>query len=119
MDSISKYEYWNPNLVRVCRIKKEHITEEQLESAINIARSSVGSKYDWLLIWELFKLYVFNDRHKVEASDNRSRWICSELIAKPLWLAAKFKFCDVPVSNVVPGDIANSPFVDVVSVEVR
>jgi len=107
------YDLDDPDLTKVVRIKNGLIPENDLTNALLVAQRAVGRRYDWWLILQLLWLYLFGERKRKEAGDWDNEWICSELLAKPLWEKAAFKFLDdVPVDNIVPGDIEKSPYVE-------
>jgi hypothetical protein len=93
----------------IMRIKPGYLTARRLEKALERAHESQGKIYDWWLIFQLFWLYLTGSRKCKEAGDWDNAWICSELIARPLWEAAEFVFTPrVPVGNIVPADIRKS-----------
>lgn len=93
----------------VVRIKSEFISEDKLDNSVIRAMKCRGRSYDWWLIVQLLFLYVFGLRKKDVADDWDKSWICSELVATPLFECADFWFRDdIPVQNIVPGDISRS-----------
>ena len=114
----SKYNLLDQNKTRIIRIKPGEVSEEKLTKALVLAQSKQGSNYDWWLILQLAYLYLFESGKNNGLDDWDSSWICSELIAKPLWLEAGFRFSEtVPVENIVPEDIFVSEKVETVSPE--
>jgi hypothetical protein len=112
-DPSGVYDLTNTELIKIVRIKEGLIPEEKLTTALLRAQLANGRKYDWWLIAQLGWLYLTGKRKYQIADDWDTAWICSELIAEPLWEASFFKFReDIPVSNIVPDDIATSPYVD-------
>ena len=86
-----------------------NVPEEAVESALNIAMSKLGQRYDFRLFfglfWQWLKCICCLGFHK-PVRDSRRGWICSELISIPLHAACKYQFRDdIPVKNTVPGDI--------------
>lgn len=94
---------------RICFVRP-NLPEEQIEAALEIARSKVGQRYDWSLFFFLFRKWVrsFMPWGKtVKVRNEKHGWICSELVAGPLYQACGFRFVDdVPVAEIDPGDIA-------------
>lgn len=110
---VTEYDIRNPKLTKIKRIKPGLVTEPALAEALLLAQRAEGRPYDWKLILQLFWVYLFHSRKKKEAGDWDNAWICSELIAKPLWIAAGFRIRDsFPVDNIVPGDFDKSPYLE-------
>jgi len=111
----SRYKLDDTFLTKIVRIKDGLVSEPQLTEALLEAQGSAGKKYDWWLIIQLAWLYLWGTRKREDAHDWDNAWICSELVAKPLWKHAKFRFRDdVPVDNITPGDIAASENIEAV-----
>lgn len=85
------------------------LPEESIEAALEIARSKIGQRYDFSLIFTLFRKWLGSFMPwagRVNRRNQRNGWICSELVATPLFLACGFRFVDdVPVEEIDPGDI--------------
>ena len=106
---------WKSGRVKVVRIKPELIMPGGLEVATAFAEHQKGKGYDYLLIPELLWLYVSGQRGTEVLPERRNKYICSELVAQPLWNFAHFRFNDViPPENTTPADIAESNKVEVV-----
>ncbi len=107
------YKLDDRKFVKVVRIKKGIISDKQLTAALITAQKYRGSGYDWWLILQLGWLYLRGKIRTKPADDWHSAWICSELIAKPLWDCAGFRFNNgIPPENTVPRHIDESPFVE-------
>jgi uncharacterized protein YycO len=110
---LKDFDWGKHKHVRVVRIKPGLVTPGQMGGAVWAARSQVGKRYDWLLILKLAWAWAFKRRHAEPQEGSRRAWICSELIAEPLWANAKFRFRDdVVAENTAPKDIAISKKVD-------
>ena len=109
--NIEKYDLDDPNLTKVLRINDGILTPRQIDRAIARASLSEGRPYDYGLILRLLWLYITGSRKTKAIGDWDNEWICSELIAKPLWNATRFRIRDdVPVNNIVPEDFVKSPY---------
>lgn len=84
----------------------------QIEVALALAREKIGQRYDFSLLSSLFGAYVVSllmPWKKVRIRNSSRAWICSELVATPLWQACGFRFDpNVPVEEIVPGDIEDA-----------
>lgn len=106
---VSVYTNEKPNHFCILRIHPDFINQKQTEHSLLKAQTYKGKKYDWWLILQLFWLYLTGSRKIKEAGDWDNSWICSELIARPLFEEGEFRFTDkVPVGNIVPSDIRKS-----------
>ena len=85
------------------------LLEEYVEKAISIASSKIGHRYDASLFLSLFWRWVLSFVFFWKSSTLRNQrhgWICSELVATPLYESCYFRFRDdIPVENIVPEDI--------------
>lgn len=105
---LSKFALGDTRKCRVVRL--EDVEYKDVLSAVELAETHIGKPYDFKLIFHLLLVYLGNYWKEVKAHDWECGFVCSELIAKPLWEAARFKFRDdVPVGNITPGDIDFSP----------
>lgn len=106
---LSKFKLGNPDRCKVVRIKDTLLTPRELDRAVNVGQSMVGRhNYDYLLLFKLAWAWLWKRRHTDKLEGSRRKWICSEVIAEPLWQVARFKFNDVPSENTSPKDIATS-----------
>ena len=110
LSPVSRYKIGDPKRTKVLRFKPDTIKEDKLTAALLMAQRAEGKKYDWWLILQLFWVYLFHERKRKEAGDWNNAWICSELIAKPLYECADLRVrAGIPVDNIVPGDFEKSP----------
>jgi len=106
---VSRYDLDDDLSTQAVRILPGIIHPVSMDAAIRIACQADGKRYDWKLILSLMWLYLTGSRKRKEARDWNCGWICSELIAMPLWKVCRFKFRNsVPPENTVPADIAES-----------
>ena len=77
--------------------------------SLAVATTHIGDKYDFPKILQLLWLMIIGMRRELDLKDIDSRFICSELVAEPLYRIAKFQFVDdVPYENIIPKDIDRS-----------
>lgn len=114
----------NKKRIRVLRIREE-FDPMLVEYALQEAESYEGSAYDYRafvnLFWITMKdLVTFGTRrqHK-KAREWRSGYYCAELVARPLFHQGLLVRGDIPVSNIVPGDLTNSLIFKTVNLEER
>jgi len=106
---------WKPGRAMAVRIKPDLIDPTGLGNALSFARAQKGRPYDYVLLCELLWAYATHSRGWYPEQGLRKSYICSELIAQPLWQFAKFTFNDnVPWDNTTPSDIAISRKVEIV-----
>ena len=109
LSPITKYKYEDPKYVRVLRFYPDHITREQIDMSLALATTHLGDKYDFPKVLQLLWLMLIGMRRELDLKDIDSRFICSELVAEPLFKVAKFQFVDdVPYENIIPKDIDRS-----------
>ena len=109
LSPVTKYKYEDPKYVRVLRFYPDHITREQIDMSLAVATTHIGDKYDFPKILQLLWLMIIGMRRELDLKDIDSRFICSELVAEPLYRIAKFQFVDdVPYENIIPKDIDRS-----------
>lgn len=103
VDLVSDYE---PDRRVILRVKAP---VECVQAAVSVAESKIGKKYDFKLFFWLFWRWLkcaCAFWRKDPVRDSNRAWICSELIAEPLYQVCGFRFVDdVPVGNVVPEDL--------------
>jgi uncharacterized protein YycO len=110
---LRKFRWLSPGRYKVVRIKPEFVGEPALERAVARAEAQVGRPYDWLLIFKLAWAWATKRRHDDPQEGSRRAWICSELVAEPLWEDSGFLFRDdIPAANTAPKDIAISDKVE-------
>ena len=91
---------------------RPNLPDAVLEQAVDLALKKAGQKYDWglflSLLWNWF-LCACTFWRKKRGHNRKRAWICSELVATPLFQIAEFRFVDdVPVGNIVPEDLWRS-----------
>jgi len=88
------------------------VAESDLEKALELARTKLGQRYDFRLFLSLFRAWLWAfvvPWRKAKVRNSKRAWICSELVATPLFQVCSFRFNDsVPVEEVDPGDIADA-----------
>jgi uncharacterized protein YycO len=88
------------------------VSGTDLEKALEIARSKLGQRYDWSLFLSFLGCWIGSflmPWRKFKVRNRKRGWICSELVATPLFQACGFRFTDdIPVEEVDPGDIAEA-----------
>ena len=88
-----------------------NLPREKVELALHDAMARVGARYDFRLFWSLFCQWVRRTlgRKPGPADGRRRAWICSELVATPLYRASGFVFdLDTPLESVTPATIARA-----------
>lgn len=99
-----KYKLGDTRNCKVIRIT--NLEQQKVLDSLDVAMTHAGSPYDFRLVLHLLLVYLGSYWKDVQAKDWDCGFVCSELIAKPLWLTANFKFRDdVPVGNMLPGDL--------------
>lgn len=88
-------------------IRVKNVDSEKLEGALGLAFGKMGQRYDWSKFMGLFWSYLTGWFRKEPVRNQGHGWICSELVATPLYQAAGYLFTDESVDyrNVTPGDI--------------
>ena len=96
------------------------VSREELEIVLQEALQHLNDRYDWSLFFALFKEWVKENacfwrwfqnpnKRKLRLRNQRHGWICSELIATPLYRKLEWTFSDrTPYEATTPGDIAES-----------
>lgn len=102
---ISPISRYDKSKVRFVRPK---IDPKRIEWALGFAMRQIGKRYDLKLLGGLLWSYLrgrVTGTRALTSGRNRA-WICSELVATPLWRASGFRFRDdIPVVDIVPGDV--------------
>lgn len=94
---------------RICFVRPV-LLDFSIELALEIARTKIGQRYDWSLFFFLFRKWLVSFlpwSNPLSRRNQKHGWICSELVATPLYQACGFQFVDgVRVQEIDPGDIA-------------
>lgn len=106
---LEDFDFSDQRKYKVVRIKREFLTDEQLDGALKTAMGYVGYEYDWKSIFWLAWYWALKWRHSRPVPGDHHELFCSESIAMPLWWEARFRFRDeIPPENTAPKDIAIS-----------
>jgi len=68
------------------------LPSETIEQVLETAQQKIGDPYDWKLAFTLGWALLRGRRCAGEVRDSKDAFICFELIAKPLWQVAHFRF---------------------------
>ncbi len=89
-----------------CAFIRLKVPQEQIEQCLQYAASKVGRKYDWKLFFGLFWRWLLGWDRKTDVPDWGKGYICSELVAKPVFMFCGIHFNqEVDSQNIVPEDI--------------
>ena len=100
---------WKSGELKVVRVKPDLIRVGGVEAGVCWAERQKGRGYDYLLLAELLFGYLTHSRGWLPLTGLRRKYICSELVARPLWNLAGFRFQQsVLPENTTPADIMDS-----------
>jgi uncharacterized protein YycO len=103
----------HPKQYAILRIPS--FTGDRVTQVMDKVVSKFGKQYDYKLFFGLFWDWVMGRERSKRTAGTRSAYICSELIAGPLYSTFGFTFHEgIAVSNITPEDIWTSPWVTVV-----
>jgi hypothetical protein len=115
----SDWEFWGAKGIQFermdrypthrCVFLRPKVEDAVLDQCVDFAQAKLQERYDWSLFFGIFRAWVSSMVffwRKPKLRNQRHGWICSELIAIPLWKFGAFKFVDEasPEEN-VPNDI--------------
>ena len=101
----------HPDQMAVVRIPV--LTEMDIHKVLEEAASKLGRQFDFRLFFGLLWDWLLRRKRSKDTPNTRSAFICSELVARPLWKVLQFRFHDdIAMVNTTPGDIASSPRVE-------
>jgi uncharacterized protein YycO len=95
-----------PYKIEKCAIIRLKLPKDQLELCVQFAEKQEGAPYDYRLFFGLFWRWMMGWKRKADLPDWPCGYICSELVAEPLFKTAGFNFNpSVNPQNIVPEDI--------------
>ena len=102
VNAIEKYKRDRVTFIRL------NLPEGEVEKAVTLALLKEGQRYDFSLFFSLFRawlLRILSLGKLGKLRDQSHGWICSELVARPLFETSGFSFGHGPVEEVVPETI--------------